>query len=61
MDKNKLANKGGNESVKGKGKDNALPMVGNASLSRMAAEWIRDWRRRRRARARESKGRWVRG
>lgn len=37
-----------------------IALAGNASLSRMAAEWIRDWRRRRRARARESKGRWVR-
>ncbi len=35
-------------------------LVGNASLSRMAADWIRDMRQQRRARRRESKGRWVR-
>ena len=35
-------------------------LVGNASLSRMAAEWFRDFRRQRRARRRESKGRWAR-
>jgi len=35
-------------------------LVGNASLSRMLADRIRDWRWQRRARARESKGRWVR-
>lgn len=35
-------------------------LVGNASLSRMAASWIRDLRQRRRARGRESKGRWAR-
>lgn len=48
-----------------KGKKGNIPwqpplLVGNASLSRMAVDWVRDFRRRRRARRRESKGRWAR-
>jgi hypothetical protein len=35
-------------------------LVGNASLSAMLGEWIRDRRMRKKARRRESKGRWVR-
>jgi len=35
-------------------------LVGDASLSAMLGDWIRDRRQRRRARRRESKGRWAR-
>lgn len=34
-------------------------LAGNVSLTAMAAEWIRDKRQQRRARRRESKGRWA--